>query len=116
MAKPTEPIHIKTELTNSGCILHLQVPKDLYYLEGHFPQAPMVAGICQLRWVVKAIEAYCRERLHITAMEAVKFHRILSPGQQFSMEINFDREASKWIYCMYSGEKKFASGRLVVEV
>ena len=116
MTRPTEPIHFKTERTDSGCILHLQVPDDLYYLQGHFPQIPIVAGICQLRWVINAIEAYCGEKLHIVAMEAVKFHRILFPGQPFFMEITFDRAACKWGYRIYSEDKKFASGRLAVEV
>ncbi len=114
MTKPTEPIHVKTELIDSGCILHLQVPADLFYFEGHFPDAPVVAGVCQLRWIVKAIEAHCGEKLHITAMEAVKFHRLLLPGQSFCMKIHFDREARKWHYRLYADDAKFASGRLLV--
>jgi 3-hydroxymyristoyl/3-hydroxydecanoyl-(acyl carrier protein) dehydratase len=115
MTKPTEPIHVNTEPTDSGCILHLQVPDDLYYLEGHFPQTPMVAGVCQLRWVVNAIEAYARQKVHVTGMEAVKFHRMLCPGQIFSLLIDFDRETHTWAYCLYTAEQKFASGRLVVD-
>ncbi len=116
MTKPTEPIYVKTEPIDAGCILHLQVPEDLYYLEGHFPQAPIVAGVCQLRWVINAIEAYCGKKLHITAMEAIKFHQLLLPGWAFCMEISLDQEASKWIYSLYSEEEKYASGRLLVEV
>jgi len=116
MKKPTEPIHLKTDVTESGCILHLQVPEDLYYLEGHFPQAPIIAGVCQLRWVVKAIEAYCQKTVHVTAMEAVKFHQFLLPGQSFSLGITFDSNANKWTYCLYSKDQKFASGRLVIDL
>lgn len=115
MFQPTAPIHLKAEPIDAGRILHLQVPDDLYYLQGHFPEAPVVAGVCQLQWVVKAIEAYCGEPVHIMAMEAVKFHRLLCPGQSFCLEITFDRQIGKWLYSLYSADKKFASGRLVIE-
>jgi hypothetical protein len=47
-------------------------------------------------------------------MEAVKFHHMLFPGQAFFLEVRLDREASKWVYRIFSDEQTFASGRLIV--
>jgi hypothetical protein len=47
-------------------------------------------------------------------MEAVKFHHLLVPGQTFFLEARLDREASKWVYRIFSDEQTFASGRLLV--
>jgi 3-hydroxymyristoyl/3-hydroxydecanoyl-(acyl carrier protein) dehydratase len=116
MTQPTEPIHLRTETTDSGWLLHLQVPENLFYLEGHFPQAPIVAGVCQLRWVVKAIEAYCQHTAHVIAMEAVKFHHILRPGQAFVLEITRGTTTGTWAYRLYADEQQYASGRLVFEI
>jgi hypothetical protein len=47
-------------------------------------------------------------------MEAVKFHHLLVPGQTFFLAVRLDREASKWVYRIFSDEQTFASGRLLV--
>ena len=112
--QPTEPVLLAQECTHTGYVLHCKVPENLYYLAGHFPQVPVVPGVCQLRWVIKSIETYAGSPLHITAMEAVKFHHILFPGQAFLLEMKFDRQASKWVYRLFSEEQTFASGRLLV--
>jgi acyl-CoA synthetase (AMP-forming)/AMP-acid ligase II/3-hydroxymyristoyl/3-hydroxydecanoyl-(acyl carrier protein) dehydratase len=112
--QPTEPLLLAREDTNAGYILHCKVPEDLCYLRGHFPQVPVVPGVCQLRWVIQGIESYLGRTLHLTAMEAVKFHHMLFPGQAFFLEVRLDREASKWGYRIFSDEQIFASGRLLV--
>ena len=112
--QPTEPVLLAHEVTPTGYVLHCEVPDNLYYLTGHFPQVPVVPGVCQLRWVIKSIETYSGSPVHITAMEAVKFHHILFPGQAYFLEMKFDRQASKWVYRLFSEEQTFASGRLLV--
>ena len=110
----TDPILLAREETNAGYTLHCKVPEDLIYLQGHFPQVAVVPGVCQLRWVIQSIETYLGSTLHLTAMEAVKFHHMLFPGQAFFLEVRLDREASKWVYRIFSDEQTFASGRLLV--
>ena len=112
--QPTAPLLLAREDTDAGYVLHCKVPQDLLYLQGHFPQVPVVPGICQLRWVIQSIEAYSGRTLHFTAMEAVKFHHMLFPGQAFCLEVRLHREASKWMYRIFSDEQIFASGRLLV--
>jgi acyl-CoA synthetase (AMP-forming)/AMP-acid ligase II/3-hydroxymyristoyl/3-hydroxydecanoyl-(acyl carrier protein) dehydratase len=112
--QPTDPILLAREDTNAGYALHCKVPEDLLYLQGHFPQVAVVPGVCQLRWVIQSIETYSGGTLHLTAMEAVKFHHMLFPGQAFFLEVRLDREASKWVYRIFSDEQTFASGRLIV--
>ena len=112
--QPTEPVLLAKKFIHTGYVLHCQVPENLYYLTGHFPQVPVVPGVCQLRWVIKSIETYAGGPLHITAMEAVKFHRMLFPGQVFFLEMKLDRQGSKWVYRMFSEEQTFASGRLLM--
>jgi acyl-coenzyme A synthetase/AMP-(fatty) acid ligase/3-hydroxymyristoyl/3-hydroxydecanoyl-(acyl carrier protein) dehydratase len=112
--QPTEPVLLAKELTDTGYVLHCTVPENLFYLSGHFPQIAVVPGVCQLRWVIKSIETHSRGLLPITALEAIKFHRILFPGQAFFLEVKFDRQASTWTYCLFSEEQTFASGRLRV--
>jgi acyl-coenzyme A synthetase/AMP-(fatty) acid ligase len=113
-SQPTEPVLLAKEFIHTGYVLHCKVPENLYYLTGHFPQVPVVPGVCQLRWVIKSLETYSGSPLHITAMEAVKFHHMLFPGQVFFLEMKFDRQGSKWVYRIFSEEQTFASGRLLM--
>jgi acyl-CoA synthetase (AMP-forming)/AMP-acid ligase II/3-hydroxymyristoyl/3-hydroxydecanoyl-(acyl carrier protein) dehydratase len=112
--QPTDPLLLAKEYTDAGYVLHCKVPENLYYLRGHFPQVPVVPGVCQLRWVIHSIETYSGRTLHLTAMEAVKFHHMLFPGQAFCLEVRCDREASKWVYRLFSNGQTIASGRLLV--
>jgi len=112
--QPTDPFLLAKEDTKAGYVLHYKVPENLYYLRGHFPQVPVVPGVCQLRWVIQSIETYSGRTLRLTAMEAVKFHHILLPGQSFCLEVRLDRESSTWVYRIFSDEQTFASGRLLV--
>jgi acyl-CoA synthetase (AMP-forming)/AMP-acid ligase II/3-hydroxymyristoyl/3-hydroxydecanoyl-(acyl carrier protein) dehydratase len=111
---PTEPVLLAQEITDTGYMLHCKIPENLSYLVGHFPQVPVVPGVCQLRWVIKSIETYSGSPLHIMAMEAVKFHHMLFPGQAFCLELKFERKTNKWVYRLFSEEQTFASGRLLV--
>jgi acyl-CoA synthetase (AMP-forming)/AMP-acid ligase II/3-hydroxymyristoyl/3-hydroxydecanoyl-(acyl carrier protein) dehydratase len=112
--QPTDPLLLAKEDTKAGYVLHYKVPENLYYLRGHFPQVPVVPGVCQLRWVIQSIETYSGRTLRLTAMQAVKFHHILLPGQSFFLEVRLDRESSTWVYRIFSDEQTFASGRLLV--
>lgn len=114
-SKPRHPHLMKKELTDTGCILHLQVPENLYYLEGHFRQVPIVAGVCQLKWVIDYIEAHTGAKLYIAAMEAVKFSRPLFPGQAFVMALRYEQQATTWHYHVFADATQFASGRLIVQ-
>ena len=112
--RPDHPDVLFTEQTDTGWILHLRVPEDLAYLEGHFHEAPIVAGVCQLKWVIDYIEMHSGSPVVIEAMEAVKFHRPLLPRQHFVMALSYDPATPAWHYQLYAPEQHFASGRLIV--
>ena len=113
--KPTHPQVLRTEETDTGYRLHLLVSTTLGYLDGHFPHVPIVAGVCQLKWVIDYIEAYIGQPLHITAMESVKFQRPLFPPQHFAIEFAFDAQTPAWQYRVFSETQQFAAGRLIVQ-
>ncbi len=107
-----KPIVLHRETMVTGCLWRCKVPEDLVFLEGHFPQLPVVPGVCQLKWVLDGIEELTGKPAKVEALEAVKFHEILSPNQEFCMELAFNTAANKWNYKLFSGEKKLSSGRV----
>ena len=113
--RPHHPEVLGAEPTCTGWRLRLCVPDDLAYLEGHFPHAPIVAGVCQLKWVIDYIEMHTGKPLVIVAMEDVKFQRPLLPRQAFVMDLSHDASTATWRYRLYAADRQFASGRLIVQ-
>lgn len=62
-----------------------RIPEDLLYFEGHFPGQPVLPGVTQLHWAIEL----AREHLGVagapSALEALKFHQPLLPGQRFEL-------------------------------
>ena len=109
----TAPIVLAEEALPGGFRQTCRVPADLVYFHGHFDRAAVVAGVVQLKWVMDAIAAHAGSELNPAAMEAVKFHHLLFPGQEFVMEAHRDETKGKWTYRIVRGSQKIASGRLV---
>lgn len=113
--RPTHPQVLKVEHTESGYLLHLSIPDDLLYLEGHFPQMPIVAGVCQLKWVIDYIQTYTGAPLQITAFKDIKFLRPLFPNQSCVMELIYVPHEPSWRYQIYANTQRFSSGSLLVQ-
>ncbi|CAM2068609.1 Acyl-CoA synthetase [Sulfidibacter corallicola] len=89
------------------------VPADLLFLEGHFPQQGVVAGVVQLHWVHDMIGAITGAPLRVQTLEAVKFHQLLMPGQPFVAEVRHAAKNNKWHFRLYHDGTKFSSGRII---
>ena len=112
--RPTSPILLEKNKLVDGFDLQYKVPEDLLFFEGHFREAAVVAGVCELKWVADAIREHAGYAPEITAMEAVKFHQLLFPGQVFRMVLTYGKARKKWHFRITSGNRKVASGRLVI--
>lgn len=111
--KPTKPEQLRRELHASGGVVRLRVPADLAYLEGHFPEVPVVPGVCQITWVIEEIESFLGRRQSVERMEAVKYFELLLPEQEFNLEYSFNAETGKWTFQMSRDNgRKISSGRL----
>jgi len=103
---------LERQLSESGGVAHLRVPPNLAYLEGHFPQLAVVPGVCQLQWVIEEIERFCGKPQAVSSLEAVKFHELLRPGQEFWLEFLGKAETGRWTYRLFNQKCKISSGRI----
>lgn len=109
------PSLIQREPIEGGARFHLAVPADLVYLEGHFKQVAVVAGVVQLHWVFEMIAMETGSPLKVAGLEAIKFHRLLFPKETFTLEVQFKKSNGKWVYRSFTDGHKFASGRILIE-
>lgn len=106
---------VLSQASNGGThVFHCRVPEDLVYLQGHFEQEAVVAGVCQLKWLSEWIARITGEPLKLKRMEAVKFHRLLFPGDVFQVEFRFDSKKQKWLFKFFTEAYKVSSGRLCI--
>ncbi len=95
--------------------LRMRVPENLCYLDGHFDDFPVVAGVVQLEWIHELAGELLGAPPAIARMEQIKFHQLLRPGQTFSARLDHDQERSRVAYVLHDGETRFASGRMVLK-
>lgn len=108
---PRRPAMRAVQRTDAGDDLTLVIDAALPQFEGHFPGHPILAGVVQVEWA----ELLGRERFGITGefagMEALKFQRVITPGQQVTLSLSW--AAGKLAFRYHSPAGQHASGRLL---
>ncbi len=111
------PQLIETQFSSADetVMLSFFVPKDLDYFNGHFPNAPILAGVVQLHWAVEyAKEQFSFDHKNVQNLEVLKFKAVIVPGQ--SLQLILTKKSEEKIVFSYSSDKgQHASGRIVFE-
>jgi 3-hydroxymyristoyl/3-hydroxydecanoyl-(acyl carrier protein) dehydratase len=82
-----EPRVLACRRTAEGVELDLHIGADLAPLRGHFPEQPIVPGVCLLDWVVRyAIRHLARLEAGATRFQ-VKFRRVIRPGTDVTLSL-----------------------------
>jgi 3-hydroxymyristoyl/3-hydroxydecanoyl-(acyl carrier protein) dehydratase len=94
-------------------LLEARVPETLAFFAGHFPGAPVVAGVVQVAWV----EHYARQHLGLSGafrgMEQLKFQRLMRPHDSFTMRIDLAESGGQLTFRLSNAKHVFSSGRLL---
>ncbi len=107
---------VLTKTTDENQItLQLLVPIDLDYFNGHFPNAPILAGVVQLHWVVEFSKKYfSMNALEVKNTEVLKFQVVIIPGQNLTLTL-IKKAPDKVLFSYTSDKGQHASGRVVFE-
>jgi len=101
--------------TEESVELSFFVPKDLDYFNGHFPNAPILAGVVQLHWAVEyAKEQFSFVDRTVKNLEVLKFKAVIVPGQNLQLVLT-KKNDEKIIFSYFSNKGQHASGRIVFE-
>ena len=110
-----EPDIVRRELEQDNVILHLHLPEDLFYFDGHFEEAPILAGVVQIDWAIGYGKAHFKIPHGFRRIEALKFFKVLMAGDDVKLDLSFDRVTGRLNF-QYSGrETMHSSGRIVFE-
>lgn len=107
------PDIISTNKNEDVVNIQLKIPKNLDYFKGHFPNAPILAGVVQLHWAVEyAKEAFLSEDVEVANIEVLKFQVVIAPGQDMFLTLT-KKSPDKILFSYESNRGKHSSGRLV---
>jgi acyl-coenzyme A synthetase/AMP-(fatty) acid ligase/3-hydroxymyristoyl/3-hydroxydecanoyl-(acyl carrier protein) dehydratase len=110
---PLLPEILSLQNAGNALLISARVPETLQYFEGHFPQAPVVAGVAQIAWVAHFAREHLGLQGDFSGMEQLKFQQLLRPATEFTMHIEYQREKSRLIFRLSREENNYSSGRLV---
>lgn len=91
-------------------VIHLEVPERLVYLEGHFPDFPLVPGVVMVQWAIEQASASFGTCRGFRGIERLKFQRPLSPGVRFTLRL--ERGTNTIAFSIDSRDGRHGSGRI----
>jgi 3-hydroxymyristoyl/3-hydroxydecanoyl-(acyl carrier protein) dehydratase len=94
--------------------VHRSVTADHPSMPGHFPDAPLVAGVLILDEVFAALLDWQRD-CQVTAIRTVKFLQPLKPAQPFTICLSADKDdVSKVNFCCHVENHIIVEGQLEI--
>lgn len=90
----------------------LRIPADLYYFQGHFPQAAIVPGVALTQWAIQFAAEHFQRAAKIDALSTLKFQQVLRPGEEVFLEIRDQSDKGSTQFRYYRGDIAHASGRI----
>jgi 3-hydroxyacyl-[acyl-carrier-protein] dehydratase len=94
-------------------VTELQIAADHPAFVGHFPDMPIVPGVVLLDEALHAISRLTGERVDRCTLGAVKFRRIVRPGQSLTLQFEWIR-AHDICFEIHSSGQMIANGTLTL--
>jgi len=96
-----------------GIELKLNVPEDLIYFPDHFSGYPILPGVIQIAWAEHFGQLFFGMDKPFSAMEVIKFVRVIQPGAELKLMLNWKPSAGKLYFNFSSESGTHSSGRMV---
>jgi 3-hydroxymyristoyl/3-hydroxydecanoyl-(acyl carrier protein) dehydratase len=109
-----DPIVTERRIAPPTAEIDIVVPPDLRYFDGHFPDAPVVPGIVQIKWAVELARRYLGTGLGFGGMEALKFRRAMTPGTRATLALEYTESSGKLRFAFASADVRYSSGRVLL--
>ena len=66
----------------------LELNPEHHIFDGHFPEIPVVPGVCMMQMVKELVEDFTGRRLRLSKAEHLKFLTIIDPRQNKLLEVD----------------------------
>ncbi|MEJ2127498.1 MAG: hypothetical protein P8X81_01490 [Woeseiaceae bacterium] len=93
----------------------IRIPRDLLYLQGHFPGEPVLPGVVQVHWAIELARKHFDLKSEFVAIEGLKFHRVIEPDTRLGLTVEYDDASGKLRFAYTSGDDTYSQGRVLFE-
>ena len=105
--------HIRVlEAAPEHCQLRLDVPPELTWFEGHFPEQPVLAGVVQVHWVGLLSETVFGVATAFSHIDGLKFQRVILPGQSLELQMQYTAERHLVDFRYVDAQFKYSTGKM----
>ena len=112
-ARPLRPVPRWRLVEAAHAQASLALSPGLAVFDGHFPGAPILAGVAQVHWAI----GFARERFAMPArflrLDALKFSQPALPGMHLDLELHWNAAAATLQFEYRSTAGRHSSGRIV---
>lgn len=112
--RPREPEIREVRRLEDGVELRMYVPHDLAYLDGHFPEYPVVAGVVLLDWAIRLAGEHVVPGLAVATAFQVKFRQVLRPGTTLSLFLRRPARGARLTFEYRNDADVFSSGSIAL--
>ncbi len=111
--QPLMPVPVWVQRDAASATLRMTLDPALRPFQGHFPQAAILPGVAQLDWAVR----FGRQAFSMPAgflrMDAVKFQHVARPGDELTLQLDWDATRNVLAFRYTSSHGVHASGKVV---
>ena len=93
--------------------IDLRIPPELLYLQGHFPETPIVPGVALTDWAVHQSAAFAQRPPQVAGLARVKFHQVLQPNDDATLVLTPAQDGAAMDFLYRSEGATHASGRIL---
>ena len=65
----------------------LDLPAELPYFDGHFPETPILPAVAQIDWAVRLAREHFNVGERFSSLRALKFMRVVQPGAPLTLAL-----------------------------
>ena len=110
---PRLPLATLLEQSAERVLYGLTVPATLFYLEGHFPQAPVLPGVVQVDWAIRYARQHFALGPAFMGINALKFQQVILPNSPLFLELLLDSAKGSLQFRYFSDTGPHAGGRIL---
>ena len=111
-----DPQIMQESIVGSTARIVLAISPDLDCLDGHFPGAPIVPGVVQVKWAIEQAQRCFALPDAVIGMEVLKFQRVISPGTEVALSLDYSAHNGKVRFSFESDQGRHSSGRILLAV
>ncbi|WP_010298455.1 AMP-dependent ligase [Candidatus Odyssella thessalonicensis] len=113
LGSPRYPEFVERCIAQNHAKISFKLPADLSYLDGHFPEFPILPGVVQLHWAVELAQEIFGINSLVSHGSQIKFSNVITSSEViYELNLVYNSDKNMCSYRYKSQEKVYSSGNI----